>query len=203
MKIKLTFTDEMLGTKPCKKEVFATYVASLAPSEAQKQTEIEHAEDREEQGTTIFGMQDGRVVVEAYMLKGFFKSACSAMRQVEGSLSKQLTSYKSKIDLLVFVSPKYIPVALPAGAAFKGICERSIRADTAQGPRITVARSETIPAGSTLTFEIKCLAKKLGKGENAVDSTALIGEWLNYGALNGLGAWRNSGKGAFTWEELA
>ena len=27
-----------------------------------------------------------------------------------------------------------------------------------------------------------------------------IANWLNYGKCNGLGQWRNSGKGRFTWE---
>lgn len=29
-----------------------------------------------------------------------------------------------------------------------------------------------------------------------------IYKWLNYGVFNGLGQWRNSGKGAFVWQEL-
>ena len=31
---------------------------------------------------------------------------------------------------------------------------------------------------------------------------ALVKEWLDYGRLNGLGQWRNSGKGAFIWKEI-
>jgi hypothetical protein len=30
----------------------------------------------------------------------------------------------------------------------------------------------------------------------------LVEEWLDYGKFNGLGQWRNSGKGAFVWDEL-
>ena len=30
----------------------------------------------------------------------------------------------------------------------------------------------------------------------------LVREWLDFGCFNGLGQWRNSGKGRFTWEEL-
>lgn len=29
-----------------------------------------------------------------------------------------------------------------------------------------------------------------------------VREWLDYGMLRGLGQWRNSGKGRFTWEEI-
>ena len=30
----------------------------------------------------------------------------------------------------------------------------------------------------------------------------LLEEWLDYGEMHGLGAWRNSGKGVFSWEEI-
>jgi hypothetical protein len=30
----------------------------------------------------------------------------------------------------------------------------------------------------------------------------IIREWLDYGKLRGLGQWRNSGKGRFSWVEL-
>ena len=31
---------------------------------------------------------------------------------------------------------------------------------------------------------------------------AVLQEWLNYGRLRGLGQWRNSGKGRYTFEQL-
>jgi hypothetical protein len=30
----------------------------------------------------------------------------------------------------------------------------------------------------------------------------VVREWLDYGKLRGLGQWRNSGKGRFSWEVL-
>lgn len=30
----------------------------------------------------------------------------------------------------------------------------------------------------------------------------VVREWLDYGALRGIGQWRNSGKGRFEWEEI-
>lgn len=30
----------------------------------------------------------------------------------------------------------------------------------------------------------------------------LVREWLDYGALKGMGQWRNSGRGRFVWEEI-
>jgi hypothetical protein len=72
-------------------------------------------------------------------------------------------------------------------------CQRPLRASTAQGERIALAHSETVPTGSWFDVEIKCL----------VDGyTKIVKEWLDYGELRGLGQWRNSGKGKFTYEIL-
>ena len=59
-----------------------------------------------------------------------------------------------------------------------------------QGERVSLANSEEIPAGSSITFEIKLLDPSL---------ESVVIEWLDYGALRGLGQWRNSGKGRFAY----
>jgi hypothetical protein len=72
-----------------------------------------------------------------------------------------------------------------------GNCQRPLRGQTAQGERIALANSETIPAGATATFTVHCMND---------DDEELVKEWLAYGEWHGLGQWRNSGKGAFTYE---
>ena len=57
----------------------------------------------------------------------------------------------------------------------------------------SLANSEQIPAGSTCEFEITCM-------DDAHEKAVM--EWLDYGKLRGLGQWRNSGKGRFTYEIL-
>lgn len=59
--------------------------------------------------------------------------------------------------------------------------------------RVSIAKSESVPAGSTAEFEIECLDPGL---------EAMVRECLNYGTKRGLGQWRNSGKGRYEWEEL-
>ena len=56
-----------------------------------------------------------------------------------------------------------------------------------------LANSEQIPAGSTCEFEIVLLDDSHEK---------VVLEWLDYGALRGIGQWRNSGKGRYTYEIL-
>lgn len=106
-----------------------------------------------------------------------------------GKACAALKAYKKAIDGLLFVSPRKIPVILSGEIGF---CSRPLRAMTMQGERVSLAKSETCPAGSTIEFEITCLDKNL---EN------MVVECLNYGSMRGLGQWRNSGKGVFTWRK--
>mgnify|MGYP001070201268 CR=1 FL=1 len=95
------------------------------------------------------------------------------------------------IDGLIFVYPREIPYDLHG--LKMGYCERPLRASTPQGERVSIAKSESVPAGSTAEFEIECLDPGL---------EAMVRECLNYGTKRGLGQWRNSGKGRYEWEEL-
>ena len=72
-------------------------------------------------------------------------------------------------------------------------CQRPLRASTPQGERVSLAMSEEILAGATLTFDIILWSD---------DHEAAVREWLDYGIFSGIGQWRNSGKGRFVWEEV-
>lgn len=74
-----------------------------------------------------------------------------------------------------------------------GSCQRPLRANTPQGEMIALSNSETVPAGSTVEFNILLLDEKHEKW---------IKELLEYDVLGGTGQWRNSGKGRFTVEYL-
>lgn len=193
LKIKLILTEEMLGTKAANKDVFTDFIASKHPSGTPQRDELDNAEHREEAGTTIFHRQDEKIGIYDYQIKGFFKDACSAMNRFDPDCRnnlEKLTAYKSKIDGCIFVFPRFIEMKLPDGQQV-GICERPLRADTAQGPRVSVCRSESVPAGTEMQFEVSILSKEL---------QPYVEAWLGYGALKGLGQWRNSGKGRFSVE---
>ena len=51
----------------------------------------------------------------------------------------------------------------------------------------------TLPAGSTIELEFTQLDPSLEQ---------MVRECLDYGTLRGIGGWRNSGKGRYTWEEI-
>ena len=194
MKVRITLLEEMLGTLPGDKEVYASYIATKAPNpSAIMNEEIEAIDfaDEYEKGITVFPRnKDGEVCIYDYLVKGFFKNACAALRDADGTHSKDLKAYKKKIDNLVFVGPRFIKVNYEGSI---GLCERPLRASTAQGERVALACSESVPAESVLEFEVTVLAKGMLK---------YVIEWLDYGKFNGLGCWHNSGKGKFTWEDI-
>lgn len=193
IKIRITLLEEMLGMTAANKNVFEDFIASKAPDDDKRREELETAEHREEAGSTVFPRMNGVPGMWDYQIKGMFKDACGALRRCDETKSKDFKAYKTHIDGVLFPSPRFIPIKLPEGATI-GVCERPLRADTAQGPRVSLCRSETVPAGSTIEFEVTMLADKM---------LPLIREWLDYGKFRGLGQWRNSGKGRYTWEELA
>ena len=195
MKVKVTFFEEVLGTSPADKEVYETFIGKNAPDAKTLKEEISDLGEEEviEKAMTVFPkLDDGRPFSYDYQWKGYFKDACGMLRRADGTKSRKLTAYKKVIDGLVFPGPRKIPFKLPDGGEL-GICQRPLRAETMQGPRVALSISETVPSGSSQIIEIKYLKK---------DLRDLIIEWLDYGELHGHGQWRNSGKGRFTYEIL-
>jgi len=194
MKVKITLTEEVLGTASSDREIHATYVASKAADAKKIEEEVEAigAEAVTEKAMTIFPKEDGKPFIWDYQIRGFFKDSCSALARVPGTRSNKLKAFRKVIDGTIFVNPRKIMLQIPEGAEL-GNCQRPLRAQTAQGERIALANSETVPAGTVLEFEIVIMDES---------HEAVVSEWLNYGKFRGLGQWRNSGKGRFDWVKL-
>lgn len=152
-----------------------------------------------DKGMTVFPRnENGEPVLYDYQVKGFFKDSCGMLSRIGGKTeagkkkavneSGKITAYKKVIDGLIFVQPRMIPIHFTGNI---GECQRPLRAQTAQGERVSLANSEEIPAGSTCEFEVLCM-------DDAHEKAVL--EWLEYGQLRGIGQWRNSGKGRFSYE---
>lgn len=199
MKIKLMLTEEMLGTASANPELHREFIASKAPDAATIEDEVAAVgvDAVEAKAMTVFPRVDGHPFVYDYQVKGFFKDTCSALARVPGTRSNKIKAFKKIIDGLIFVFPRKIVFHTPRHASGEvvaiGNCQRPLRAQTAQGERVALANSETVPAGAMLEFEIKLLDEGHEK---------LVEEWLDYGKLRGLGQWRNSGKGRFEWERV-
>jgi hypothetical protein len=193
IKVKLTFTEPILGTCPANEDIYRDFVGSKAadPSTVDDEVAAISTEEMVEKGKTIFPrMEDGTPFLYDYQIKGFFKDTCGGLRKVPGTKSSKITSFKKTIDKLIFPEPRQIPFAFNGEI---GECQRPLRAQTAQGERVGLAISDEIPAGATIEFTVTCLLD---------DHVKLVREWLDYGKYSGIGQWRNSGMGRFSWEEL-
>lgn len=124
IRFKLTFIDQILATTPGNEEIYSDYIASKAfdiktkveDSKDEKQVAAAKKEAREntdeekemlhnmldsmeeiEKGTTFFFKdENGNPYIYSYWLYGFFKSACSALKKVPGTLSSKIKAYKKE-----------------------------------------------------------------------------------------------------------
>ena len=142
-------------------------------------------------------LPDGTPFIYDYQIKGMLKDSCKMLAKAGkagypgGKACASIKAYKQAIDGLIFVEPRCIPYNLHG--LKMDHCERILRANTPMGERTSIAKSESVPEGSTIEFSVICLDPAL---EN------MVKECLDYGTMRGLGQWRNSGKGRFVWDLL-
>lgn len=192
MKVKITFTEELLGTAPADKEVYERWIASNAPDTESLREELESVPVDEviDRSLTVFPRtENGKPCIYDYQVRGFFKEAAGFLKKAEVGKTAKLKAHKKMVDGLVFVKPRKIELK----GTMNATCQRPLRASTAQGERIALANSEAMAPGTTAEFEIVCLND---------DDMEYVREWLSYGEWHGIGQWRNSGKGSFVWEEI-
>lgn len=192
LKFKLTLLEDMLGTIPKNKEIFTDHIQSKAVergllTQEQVDEETTSVEQMEEKGWTGFMKDENGLFIFDYMIKGFLKAAGTCLKEQIG-----IKAMKSKLDNFVFVYPRKIHLGKTEP---DGILERSLRADTPQGTRTCLAKSDSVKAGTELNIEIHLLKHK----EITADT---IRELLSYGELKGLGQFRNGSYGRFKIEEI-
>ena len=196
-RVRITFTEPVLGGQPSDPDIHEEYIASNAPDAPTMKEEVaEHGvEEMVEKGKTIFPkLEDGTPILYNYQVEGFFKSSQEMLNRLDKSGKKgyKLQAYKKVIDQTIKVAERHIPLIIPDGYGM-GDCQRPLRAQTAQGDRVALANSEELPEGTTCEFTICYGDPKMRD---------YIINWLDCGATTGIGQWRNSGKGRFTWDEV-
>ena len=195
MKVKITFTEPLLGTLSGNKEIAEEFIISKHP-EGHSEEESDSIPEVLEKSSTGFARDGDSLMLWDYQFKGFFKEACEQMIY-SGTMTKEelkkfrLTGYlyKKTIDKQIFVMPRKIHLKLPENEKPTFI-ERPLRGETMRGERICLARSESVPIGTELNIEVVCLNKKL---------EPFVEKWLTFGALFGMGQWRTGGYGRFDW----
>jgi len=191
--VTITFVEELLGTAAADPKLHTEFIASKAPDAKTREEEIaaHGAEEVEVRGMSVFPREKGAPFIWDYQIKGFMKDACGMLARVPDTKSGKLKAYRKVIDGTIFVNPRKIFIQAKGEV---GDCQRPLRATGPQGERVALAHSETAPAGSKLTFEIELLDDRVWP---------IVKEWLDYGKYRGIGQWRNSGKGRFTYTTKA
>ncbi len=169
--------------------------------------EVETIQEIEDRGHTGFHEDEDGPFLFDYQFKGFLGESARTLKE-HGKGEKKLKQLQDKFKRYVFVHPRRIRLPRPGRVeGFQGkpllvvtdkgiVCERPLRAQTAQGPRVTVVRSDVILAGAELTCTLRVLS---GGGI----TRGCIEDVLAYGQFIGLGQWRGAGFGRFEVLELA
>ena len=194
-KFQIRLLEAQLGTVPKDPEIYKAYIENKA-RDIQKANNNGVAEDEsvnvekiEEKGWTGFHADDDNgLFIYNYMIKGFLKTAIQVL--LESGSIKKITAYKSWIDKMVFIHPRKLYFRLKEP---DGVLERPLRAMTAKGPRVSLARSDYVDRGRTIDFEIELFKNSKGLNFEAIEKA------LEYGQYMGLGQWRSGGSGRFEW----
>lgn len=203
----LTGTTPIVGSIAMDKEIYTNFLKTKAeksknpnPDEVKRAIEdVDNVTDMLEKGITGFYRdEDGNIILKAYQVKGFLKGAAKALKD-----QLKLANYLSKVDNLVFIEERNILI-LKDGKPMKDaddFLERPLRAETAQGPRIALAKSEMVEKGWTAEFTVKVVENK-ATAKSVGMSMDIVRKLFEYGELKGLLQWRNAGYGSFETVEI-
>lgn len=184
--LEITFLSPILGSQPSK-TVASEFIAKRAGYDHLPEDEIEMLPDALDKGTTVFHRDGDRIVLTDYQVKGFLKNAGKVLN---GKVSRGVRNLRSKISDTVFVTPRRIPLDVPDGTEVEYL-ERPIRAETAQGPRVALARSEMLPEGTMLKCSLVVLPGDIDE--------LVLRDLLDYGFYCGIGQWRGGSFGQFRY----
>ena len=185
----VTFINPVLGSQPGKDTTASDYIRNKArednPALEIPIDEVNSLPEELQKGTTgFYRTSDGtRLAMRNYQVKGAIKDAAQVLNGLH-----EIKNLRSKIDNVLFVGPVEIPIETTADPANMEFIERPLRAMTMQGPRVSLARSEMIPAGAKFSCKLTLLETASSKVSEKV-----LRELLGYSTMKGFGQWRNSG----------
>jgi len=197
--VTATFTEPLLGSSPLSKDIYSKYIESLQVKRVDALQEGDADEQKTvpevdtEKGVTGFHRDGVGLFVYDYAVKGFFKEAGNILKDKLGE-----KNLRSKLDNYLFVFPRRVylldsdskPIGMP-----HGVLERPLRAQTMQGPRVTLAKSEMLNAGTKIAFRVELI-----DGHPLKHPERIIEAILDYSKYKFLGQWRNGSYGRATYE---
>ena len=152
-------------------------------------------------GVTVFfrDKKTGLPCIGDHMIYGFMKAAteaiCRTQEKANGKILQSASYTQSIINQHVRIQKQFIPFSGDIAKDEHGnptYLQRSLRAMTAQGPRVSLAKSEYVEAGSVLKFELEVM-------DGSPLEEKHIKQMFDYGKFKGLGQWRNAGYGSFEY----
>jgi len=152
----------------------------------------------DEKGITCFFRNDeGRVCIGSHMILGFMKAAaeaiCKTRATKKGTILQSASYTHSVINQHVDLEEELLEASEDIIRDENNrplYLQRSLRAMTKEGPRISLAKSEQLPKGTRFKFILSVLQDSPIKKEH-------IEDMFSYGEIKGLGQWRNAGNGKF------
>jgi hypothetical protein len=202
MMVRATFIAPVLGTAPGDPDIYEKFIGSKSADKDKLKDEMASlpAEELIENGKTVFHRdEDGNPILLPYQIKGFIKEACKVFCEfgdIKLAYGRTISKWTVQriVDNFIHIGPgDEVLLQMPDGSEVEE-CTRPLRAHTMKGERVSLACSEKVPKGTVIEFVVEWLNPALEK---------TIRDALDYGKKKGIGQWRNSGMGRFTWEEIA
>ena len=196
MKLRITMVEQLLGTAPNDDKLYESFILSKAPADVETSDEIESLPELIAKGIMVFHRNSqGELCIMDWQIKGFLKEIGDNIRQRNkgGPDAGRWSAWKVHVSKNVHVFPRFISSGKTVA---DGFCDRPLRSMTRQGEITALVRSEIFVAGTQFDLEIVNRAPRL-------ISDRQIHECLDEGQYYGLGQWRNSGNGRFTYEIIA
>jgi hypothetical protein len=213
-KIELTFIRDVIGSQPASSDIRQKYiVAKMTTGRTGMSAEVamnkvkdeidnlkkdedyqEKIEEMGERAVTVFHRNSqGEPSISDVQLRGFFKDAFTfvgkdlkVISKKDGSNYSGEEKYRDWIGDRISFTEQYIPL--------KGdirIFDRPIRVNTMQGPRVSIASSETMTPKAPIEFTVVTTDDVEKKYVEAI---------LDRGIFKGLGSWANAQWGSFQYE---
>jgi hypothetical protein len=153
-------------------------------------------------GATVFfwNKEKNLPCIGDHMIYGFLKAAAEAVSRTlprkNGTILNSASYTQSVINQHVRCSERFLTASRDVKRDASGaplFHQRSLRAMTAQGPRVSLAKSEILEAGTEFNFTLIIM-------KNSPLEDKHLKVLFDYGRLCGLGQWRNAGFGQFTYK---
>ena len=195
---QITGTAPLMGTQPADQSLLTR---SLARRDAGLSDRDKKALASGITMTTVFTRSDANgdcLVFMDYMLRGFFKSALTALSPELGILA-----VKTKVDRYLFVAPREIPILRCGAQLYEEDDEyqRPVRVDGPYGQTVTLQSAERVYTPWELRFTLRLLQNDRTSRSNPLSWSA-VESALDYGALSGIGKFRNGPFGTFEWRRM-